>query len=104
MKNLAILGSTGSIGVSTLDVAGRFPDRFRVKALACGGNVALLEKQVREFSPELVSVREKKDADALRKAIGRTATKIAFGIEGLVEAASLSGVEKETAVGWRPSI
>ena len=56
MKSIAILGSTGSVGVTTLDVVGRFPARFRVTALAAGRNINLLAEQVRRFRPELVSV------------------------------------------------
>jgi 1-deoxy-D-xylulose-5-phosphate reductoisomerase len=57
MKGLAILGSTGSIGVSALEVAGEFPGHFRVVALAAGRNVEVLAHQIRRFRPSLVSVR-----------------------------------------------
>ena len=56
MKAISILGSTGSVGVTTLDVVSRFPDRFRVVAMAAGRNLDLLTEQVRRFHPELVSV------------------------------------------------
>ena len=52
MKSLAILGSTGSVGASTLDIVSRFPERFRVVAMAAGSNVELLAEQVRRFDPE----------------------------------------------------
>jgi len=55
MKRVAILGSTGSIGVQTLDIVRLHPDRFRVVSLAAGANVDLLERQVREFKPAVVS-------------------------------------------------
>ncbi|MGA2192422.1 MAG: 1-deoxy-D-xylulose-5-phosphate reductoisomerase [Nitrospirota bacterium] len=93
MKNLSILGSTGSIGISTLDVVGRFPDRFRVLALSCGCNIALLEEQAKRFMPEIVTVTDKKSAELLRKRFGKTGPKVAYGVEGLVEAASLRGVD-----------
>ncbi len=67
MKRLAVLGSTGSIGTATLDVAARFPERFQVVALAAGRNVALLESQIRAFSPRLVAVAEEADAARLRR-------------------------------------
>ena len=67
MKNIAILGSTGSIGRSTLDVIAQNRDRFRVVALAAGGNIDLLEEQIRTFSPCLASVADKDSAVALRK-------------------------------------
>jgi 1-deoxy-D-xylulose-5-phosphate reductoisomerase len=67
LKHLAILGSTGSIGTATLDVAARFPDRFSVVALAAGRNVALLAEQVRAWQPRLVAVAEQADATRLRR-------------------------------------
>lgn len=65
-KNISLLGSTGSIGVSTLDVCRQHPGRFRVVALAAGSNIDLLLKQIREFSPEVVSVRSDADLDTIR--------------------------------------
>ena len=56
MKSIAILGSTGSVGVTTLDVVDRFRDRFRVVAMAAGNNLDLLVRQVERHRPELVSV------------------------------------------------
>ena len=94
MKDLAILGCTGSIGVNTLDVVRRFPGKFRVKALACGSNVKLLEEQAREFLPSAVAVRDRKSAEILKKGLGtRSGIKILHGLDGLVEAATLDGVE-----------
>ena len=92
MKNISILGCTGSIGVNTLDVARRFPDRFRVLALSCGANVDLLEAQAREFNPKVVTVRDKKDASTIKKRLGN-GVRVLHGVEGLVEAASLHGVD-----------
>ena len=65
MKRLAVLGSTGSIGTATLDVAARFPERFAVVALAAGRNVALLGEQVRTHRPGLVAVADETDARRL---------------------------------------
>ena len=59
LKKISILGSTGSIGQSTLSVVEKFPERFTVVALAAGNNVELLEKQVRQFRPSIVSGRER---------------------------------------------
>jgi 1-deoxy-D-xylulose-5-phosphate reductoisomerase len=67
LKRLAILGSTGSIGTATLDVAARFPERFSVVALAAGHNVELLAEQIRTWHPRLVAVAEGADAAALRR-------------------------------------
>jgi 1-deoxy-D-xylulose-5-phosphate reductoisomerase len=66
VKRLAILGSTGSIGTSTLEVVRSFPDRFRVVALAAGGNLDLLERQIREFQPSLAAVKDEASAAELR--------------------------------------
>ncbi len=62
MKVLSILGSTGSIGTATLDVVRHFPDRFQVVALAAGGNLELLARQVEEFQPRLVAVADEEKA------------------------------------------
>lgn len=88
MKKLSVLGSTGSIGVSTLDVVGRFPGRFAVKALACGGNIGLMEEQVLRFRPDVVSVSDKKSADALKARLKGTGTKVVHGVKGAVEVAT----------------
>ena len=80
MKHLAVLGSTGSIGTATLDVAARFPEAFRVVALAAGRNVALLERQIRAFRPATVAVAEETDAAELRKLF--PAIEVMAGAEG----------------------
>ena len=69
MKQLAILGSTGSIGVTTLDIVSRFPERFAVVALAAGKNVERLAEQVRRFRPALVAVGDHTAATALRRLV-----------------------------------
>ena len=69
MRNIAILGSTGSIGTQALDVISAHPDRFAVKALACGRNISLLSAQIKRFHPDLVSVQRQEDALALSKEI-----------------------------------
>lgn len=62
MKVLSILGSTGSIGTSTLDVVRHFPDRFQVVALAAGRNLELLARQIEEFRPQVVAVADEEKA------------------------------------------
>ncbi|NTW35593.1 MAG: hypothetical protein HGB17_05600, partial [Syntrophobacteraceae bacterium] len=57
-KAISILGSTGSIGVSTLEVIRQFPESFDVAALGCGRNVEFLREQIREFQPRVVSVMD----------------------------------------------
>ncbi len=64
MKSLTILGSTGSIGTQALDIVRAYPDAFEVYALCCGGNVELLERQIVEFNPKVVAV---KDEEAARR-------------------------------------
>lgn len=90
VKGVSILGSTGSIGCSALDVIRRHPDRFRAAALAAGGNIKLLKKQVDEFSPDFVSVLRKEDALELKKSLPR-GVKVGFGKEGVEEAAVHEG-------------
>ncbi len=88
MKRLAILGSTGSIGVQALDVVARFPDRFEVVALAAGRNLARLVEQARRFRPRCVSVSSPQAARAVRAELGG-ATEVLEGEEGAVAVASL---------------
>jgi 1-deoxy-D-xylulose-5-phosphate reductoisomerase len=88
VKSLSILGSTGSVGVQTLDVVAAFPDRFRVAALAAGGNVERLLEQVRRFRPERVSVAERSGAETLRAELGADAPEIGWGAEALAAVAS----------------
>jgi 1-deoxy-D-xylulose-5-phosphate reductoisomerase len=66
MKRVSILGSTGSVGRSTLAVVDAFPDQLRVAGLAAGANLDLLAEQIARYRPELVSVREAADVEALR--------------------------------------
>jgi 1-deoxy-D-xylulose-5-phosphate reductoisomerase len=94
MKGISLLGSTGSIGCSTLDVIGSAPDEFSVMALAAGRNIALLEDQIRRFRPRLVSVIDEEHAFALRKRLqGHGAASVRFGPEGYREAAAISGAD-----------
>jgi 1-deoxy-D-xylulose-5-phosphate reductoisomerase len=65
MKSLAILGSTGSIGTSTLSVVEAHPDRFRVAALAAGRNLSLLSTQITRHRPSVVAVADQHDAESL---------------------------------------
>jgi 1-deoxy-D-xylulose-5-phosphate reductoisomerase len=69
MRNVSILGSTGSVGRSTLAVVDAFPDQLRVVGLAAGGNLDLLAEQIARYRPELVSVRDPNDVAPLRARI-----------------------------------
>lgn len=90
MENIAILGSTGSIGCSTLDVVRRMRSRFRVIGLAAGDNVTRIRKQVEEFQPKIVSVRSISQAEKLRQSLGDSAVQVVFGEEGAEEVAGFS--------------
>ncbi len=92
MKRVAILGSTGSIGVQALDVAARFPDRFQVVGLAAGRNVARLAEQVRRFRPRRVSVADEASARALA-ALVPAGTEVLAGDDGAVAVATDPDVE-----------
>ncbi|MGZ8852257.1 MAG: 1-deoxy-D-xylulose-5-phosphate reductoisomerase [Thermoanaerobaculia bacterium] len=81
MRRISILGSTGSVGRSTLAVVDAFPDELSVVGLAAGGNVELLAQQIERYHPEVVSVRSAEDAKRLR-GIVRTPVEILAGIEG----------------------
>jgi 1-deoxy-D-xylulose-5-phosphate reductoisomerase len=92
MKKVLILGSSGSIGVNSLNVIRNFPDRFSVEALTVNSNIDLLEQQINEFSPSVVVVTDEKKADELKKRIGKK-VKVLSGNEGLLEAASTCDYE-----------
>ena len=84
MKKIAILGSTGSIGTQTLDIVREQGD-IQVVAMAAGSNISLLEAQMREFKPSLVSVWDEKKASELRTNTKDLGIKIVSGLEGLLE-------------------
>lgn len=90
MKKLAVLGSTGSIGTQTLDIVRERPEEFQITALAAGSNVLLLEEQVAEFRPKLVSLTEEKDAKELQERLhlrNICTTEVVYGIAGLTACA-----------------
>jgi len=88
MKGIAILGSTGSVGVTTLDVVSRFPERFRVVAMAAGKNLDLLIDQVRRFKPELVSVASAELARDLKSRLGSEKVDLVYGMDGAIAVAT----------------
>jgi 1-deoxy-D-xylulose-5-phosphate reductoisomerase len=100
LRNLTILGSTGSIGSSTLDVVRQNRDRFRVFALAAGRNIQKLAEQIQEFTPEVVVLRDALDVDRLRTAISDSGISPGFqipellsGPEALVQIAVAEGAD-----------
>lgn len=92
-RNIVILGSTGSIGRSTLEVLTAHPDRFNVRALAAYSNVELLVSQVREFHPEYVCVVDESKASLLAEQLSDQSVTVLAGEDELVRLASLSDVE-----------
>ena len=108
MKKIAILGSTGSIGTQTLDIVREQGD-IQVVAMAAGSNISLLEAQMREFRPSLVSVWDEKKAKELRTNTKDLGIKIVSGMEGLLEVSVIPDSEiLVTAIvgmlGIRPTI
>lgn len=88
MKNLSILGSTGSIGVSTLELVKAHPDKFHVVALTAGANLELLAWQIETFRPRLVSVLTPELADRLSRMLSGHHPEIMCGVPGLIAAAT----------------
>jgi 1-deoxy-D-xylulose-5-phosphate reductoisomerase len=93
MKSIVVLGSTGTIGVNTLDLVRSFPGLFRVRGLVAGRNLKLLASQIREFSPEWVSVKEERDVHGLRSLLARKKVELLWGEPGSVKIAKASGVD-----------
>jgi len=88
-KKIAILGSTGSIGLNTLDIVRKSKGRFKVSGLAAGANVNLLEKQIREFKPKYAALFDEKKAAILKKRVGKLKVEIFSGSEGLIKIAAI---------------
>ncbi len=108
-KRIAILGSTGSIGTTALELIARFPERFEVVALAAGRNVRLLKEQAERFRPRVVSVAEPADAAELARALGPQGPRVTAGKEGLLEVAAGAGADLVLsalvgAVGLEPTL
>ncbi|HUZ05607.1 MAG TPA: 1-deoxy-D-xylulose-5-phosphate reductoisomerase [Acidobacteriaceae bacterium] len=95
MKQLAILGSTGSIGLSTLRIVEQYPDRFLVLSLAAGRNLDVVFAQCQRWQPQVVSVATESDAAALQtrlRAAGLPKIEVLHGTAGTVRVATLPGV------------
>jgi 1-deoxy-D-xylulose-5-phosphate reductoisomerase len=94
MKKIAVLGSTGSIGLNTLDIVRRFPDKFQITSLCCKSSLDVLAEQIKEFRPQTAAVLEEKDALKLKSKLkGITDTNIVFGDNGFREAVSSDEVD-----------
>jgi 1-deoxy-D-xylulose-5-phosphate reductoisomerase len=109
MKNIAILGSTGSIGTQTLEIVRNNPADLRVVALTADRSVDLLEAQVREFRPPYAAMADEGAARELRQRLADVPVKVLGGIEGLVAVAALPEVQMLVValvgmIGIRPTI
>jgi len=92
MRNVVLLGSTGSIGASTVKVAEDLPDRIRLLGLGAGNNIEVLVEQTRKHRPEAISITDPAKAQELRDVLG-TSTEVFSGPEGLVKLATLPGAD-----------
>ena len=92
MKNVVLLGSTGSIGTSTVKVAEDLPDRIRLLGLAAGNNAELLLKQARKHQPEAISINDPVKARDLESSVGTT-MRVYSGENGLIKLATLPGAD-----------
>ena len=95
IRHLTILGSTGSIGASTLDVVARHPDRFQVVALTANSNAEKMLEQCRRFQPRYAVMLDETSAEGLQTEIGAAGlvTEVLWGIESLEKVASLPEVD-----------
>ncbi|ETW96015.1 MAG: 1-deoxy-D-xylulose 5-phosphate reductoisomerase [Candidatus Entotheonella factor] len=108
-KGLAVLGSTGSVGVNTLDVVASNPEQFSVVTLAAYGNVEMIEQQARTFEPRLVVLYDGEKADSLEQRLKGTGIEVDSGLEGLCRAATYTDVDLVMsavvgAIGLRPTL
>lgn len=92
MKNIVLLGSTGSIGTSTVKVADDLPDQIRLLGLGAGNNVELLLEQTRKHRPEAISICDPTKAKELSDLLG-TSTEVFSGSEGLIKLATLPAAD-----------
>jgi 1-deoxy-D-xylulose-5-phosphate reductoisomerase len=95
-KHVALLGSTGSIGTQSLDIAREYPDYFEIVSLSAGSNVELLAKQVAEFMPKVVGLADASKETELRdriRALGAPMPQIVSGPEGQIAVATAPGAD-----------
>ena len=89
---LSILGSTGSIGTQTLDVV-RNNNDIEVVAISANSNIELLEKQAREFNPEMICVYDVDKAEQLKTSVSDLNVKVVSGMDGLIEIATMNSAD-----------
>jgi len=93
MKNIAVLGATGSIGRNTLEIVKSLPDKFKARVISGKANINLLEKQINQFHPKFVVVMDEKTRNQLRNSISDKRVKIEYGHESLVKISTLDEVD-----------
>ena len=106
MKNLSILGSTGSIGTKTLEIIKNNPNEFKVVGLTANKNIELLKKQINEFKPEAVAVMDDEKADLFKKNVN---INVYSGIDGIIKIATLNNADTVVnslvgSVGVKPTV
>jgi len=109
MKNIAVLGSTGSIGTQTLDIVRKNSNELKVSVLAAGSNVKLIEEQIREFNPEVAVLFSEDKAKELALKVSDLPVKVLSGMEGMTEAATFHSVDTVVTsmvgmIGIKPTI
>ncbi len=109
MKNISIIGSTGSIGTQCLQIIDQHPDKFSVVALTCGSQVQLVAEQVRKYRPELVAAYHPQEAKKLKDLLKDEPITVLSGMEGLIAAATLSSADIVVTsvvgnIGLRPTV
>src|SRR5688572_24621103 len=93
MKAIALLGSTGSIGMSTLDLVRRFPEQFNISGMVAGENLNRLASQIKEFSPAYVAIKREEDVARLRALLRKHRVEILWGEKGATAVATASEVD-----------
>ena len=91
MKKLTLLGSTGSIGLNTLDVVRECPQQFRIEALSCRSSIEQLVEQIREFQPRIVCVDKDEQVGELRRIFPEK--EFVCGMKGLIQISTDPGVD-----------
>ena len=109
MKELAILGSTGSIGTQTLDIVRAYPDRYRVYALCAHRSIDLLVQQAQEFHPEVVCIADESLYETLKERLAGLDCKVWAGADAIAEVVTMPSIDIVVAAmvgyaGLRPTI
>lgn len=93
MKNIAILGSTGSIGRQALEIIGNNPDKFAVEVLTANNNVGLLIEQAKKFHPNVVVIANKEKYNIVNNALSRENVKVYAGLEAIAQVVEMEGID-----------